>query len=187
MKHRAPGSKADIRIRMTEPLRADIESSAAREGISMNEEMVKRLERSYDWERMLDQAFELSYGPRAGLIRWLGEIVRRGGGSEALISALKQWAVPDLTTRPDGLADELVEEAGYPGDHPLMARNAAVWRERLGPEISTLAVAAYHRRIDELKQNGPRKREQPDPEIQEQWAEAFRRSGVKDDPEGGNR
>lgn len=40
--------RADIKIRMTEPLRADIERAARRQGRSMNAEMIDRLQRTFD-------------------------------------------------------------------------------------------------------------------------------------------
>jgi hypothetical protein len=53
----------DIKIRMREPLRVQIEKAAAVRGVSMNAEMINRLERSFLRGNLLREALSLRYGP----------------------------------------------------------------------------------------------------------------------------
>src|SRR5436305_1158648 len=74
-KAREASATVDIKIRMKEPLRADIERAATGKGISMNAEMVERLSRSFEHERMLDQALEWAYGRKLfALLSLLGRV-----------------------------------------------------------------------------------------------------------------
>lgn len=71
---RKQSATVDIKIRMKEPLRAEIERAAKRRGVSMNTEMVDRLEQAYRAEEALG-------GPRtAALLRALAEIGKFEGG-----------------------------------------------------------------------------------------------------------
>lgn len=47
MAKRTKNAKAEIKIRLTEPLRAKIEKAAKARGVSMNAEMIEGLERTY--------------------------------------------------------------------------------------------------------------------------------------------
>src|SRR5262245_37633013 len=55
MVRRKQAARADIKIRMKEPLRAKIEAAAKRRGVSMNAEMVSRLEQSFQKEGASDE------------------------------------------------------------------------------------------------------------------------------------
>src|SRR5262245_26020289 len=55
MVRRKQAARADIKIRMKEPLRAKIEAAAKRRGVSMNAEMVSRLEQSFQKEGVSDE------------------------------------------------------------------------------------------------------------------------------------
>src|SRR5437763_528741 len=83
-KARETSAAVDIKIRMKEPLRADIERAATEKGISMNAEMVERLSRSFEQERMLDQASEWAYGRRLfALLSLLGRVAMDTGPTAA--------------------------------------------------------------------------------------------------------
>ena len=74
MTERDDAATAEIKLRMKEPLRAKIESAARERGISMNAEMVDRLERSFERpaivKSLLGEALELSFGSKlAGLLQ----------------------------------------------------------------------------------------------------------------------
>ncbi len=77
-KGRAPSATVDIKIRMKEPLRAEIEHRAAERGISMNGEMVDRLSRSIERQHLLDEFFDLTYrDPHlVALLLMMGETMR---------------------------------------------------------------------------------------------------------------
>jgi hypothetical protein len=84
MKARKTSARADIKIRLPEPLRADIERAARERGGSMNAEMVERLSRSFE--------MDAAYGPRtAALLRLLGQIPQMLGGES------DQWLSGDYT------------------------------------------------------------------------------------------
>lgn len=59
-------SKAEIKIRLREPLRAKIERAAKRRGVSMNSEMIHRLDQSFfgDWHRAATRDFIKYLRPR---------------------------------------------------------------------------------------------------------------------------
>src|SRR5262245_31587980 len=57
MAKRSLDAKADIKIRLTEGLRRNIEKAATQNGVSMNSEMIHRLERSFSQ----DDAFGSRY------------------------------------------------------------------------------------------------------------------------------
>ena len=60
---------------------------------------------------------------------------------------MQRLAVPDMTNDPEGLANRLIWDAGY-SDSQVDADRAAEgarWRERLGPELGGLLVAANRR------------------------------------------
>ena len=92
---------AEIKLRMREPLRADIEATAKAKGISMNAEMVQRLER----ERALAAANVELYGPAgAELVRLDGSALR--GVVARATSIDSDWtagAVAIAVTRETGL------------------------------------------------------------------------------------
>ena len=73
----------DIKIRMKEPLRAQIEKAATDRGVSMNAEMVERLRASFADEkrrRGLFDALTLAYGPRtAGLALMIARAMHDAG------------------------------------------------------------------------------------------------------------
>lgn len=54
---RQPSDNVQLKLRMKEPLRAAIERSAEERGVSMNADVIDRLERSFDRERMVEHLF----------------------------------------------------------------------------------------------------------------------------------
>jgi hypothetical protein len=137
MRHREPASKADIKIRMMEPLRADIEASAQAKGVSMNVEMVDRLSKSYDRERMLDETFSLAFGERAGLARLVCDAIRRGAGTAALVELLTHVKVPDETRAPKMMVRQMISDLGFRGNsrRDLPADHDAQLRRRYGDPL----------------------------------------------------
>jgi len=70
MARRGKAAIVDIKIRMREPLRAKVEAAAKENSVSMNAEMVSRLERTFQRQdtadRFLRDFMEISYGPKLG-------------------------------------------------------------------------------------------------------------------------
>ena len=79
--------KADIKIRLTEPLRLQIEKAAKGHGVSMNAEMIERLTRSFHRDEAEDAI--------RTLMREADEAMR--GGKEA---ALRAWGFQPVGGRP---------------------------------------------------------------------------------------
>jgi hypothetical protein len=52
MPKRSLDAKADIKIRLTEGLRRNIEKAASQNGVSMNAEMIHRLDQSFEFDAM---------------------------------------------------------------------------------------------------------------------------------------
>jgi hypothetical protein len=85
---RSESATVDIKIRMKEPLRADIEDSANRRGISMNAEMVDRLTQSYRNDQSIISALDFAYGREtAGVMMLLHEVIKHTVRDAALIVA----------------------------------------------------------------------------------------------------
>ena len=57
-----------LKVRMREPLRAHLEKAAAARGISLNSEIVDRLERSADRLGLLEEILVLAYGAAGTLM-----------------------------------------------------------------------------------------------------------------------
>jgi hypothetical protein len=51
-------ANAQLKVRMKEPLRAALEKAAQERGVSLNAEIVHRLERSFDLEQRLKEAVD---------------------------------------------------------------------------------------------------------------------------------
>lgn len=77
----------DLKVRMKESLRAQIESAALNHGISMNAEAVARLEQTFRDEGLLPEILDLAYGREtAGLLILLAETVRHVGASSIFLA-----------------------------------------------------------------------------------------------------
>ena len=62
-----------LKVRMREPLRARVEEDAKRRGVSINAEIVDRLERSFDRQGLLSEVLSLEFGKElAGVLMLLG-------------------------------------------------------------------------------------------------------------------
>ena len=70
----------DLKVRLKESLRAQIEAAAREHGVSLNSETAARLERSFQDEELLPQLLEIAYGREvAGLLLALGSVMRDAG------------------------------------------------------------------------------------------------------------
>jgi hypothetical protein len=65
MTRRPKTAVAQLKVRLREPLRAQLEKSARQHGVSLNAEIAKRLDQSFEWEKafadakkMTEQGFE---------------------------------------------------------------------------------------------------------------------------------
>src|SRR5690242_18287562 len=86
---RKEASTAEIKIRMKEPIRARIERSAKRRGISMNAEMNDIFEQWYRSEDHLERSLQHMYGPQgAAILSILGEIVQAAGRDAATVAEI---------------------------------------------------------------------------------------------------
>jgi hypothetical protein len=174
-----------VTVRVTDETRARLERAASESGRSLAQEIELRLDRSLDRQGALDEAFGMTYGNRAGLVRFIGLVIRHGGGSRALIEALRRLDVPDVTTEPEALAQRLIWDAGYDDKRDkTMAARAAATREGLGPEMPALLVDAYHRLRAEIDAAPSRELPKPDPRIQALWDRAFERAEERRKGEG---
>jgi hypothetical protein len=170
------GKRSSFNTRIGSDLKTQLQLAGARAGRSLSEEIEHRLALSLEHQKALDEAFELAYGARAGLVRFLGLAIRDGGGSRALIEALRRVDVPDMTTRPEALAHRLIWGAGYDGRRdPEQAERAAKIREQLGPDMGARVIAAYYKLRADIEE-GRVGREEADPAIQEMWAQAIKRA-----------
>jgi hypothetical protein len=89
----------DLKVRMREPLRAQIEEAARDRGVSMNAEAVDRLERSFD--RASEHALDLAYGrPLAAIIELAGRLMLRVGERGAFDSTQRTDRVDDWLSDP---------------------------------------------------------------------------------------
>lgn len=77
----------DIKIRMREPLRAQIEKAAAVRGVSMNAEMINRLDRSFQRGDLLDEALSLRWGSRMAKIMQGVAVAMETVGDQAFLAA----------------------------------------------------------------------------------------------------
>jgi hypothetical protein len=70
----------DLKLRLRESLRGEIEHAASEHGVSMNQEVIDRLSRSFAGERVLDEALELAYGREAAaLMQIIGRVMNDAG------------------------------------------------------------------------------------------------------------
>ncbi|HQS15448.1 hypothetical protein [Reyranella sp.] len=75
---RKPTDKVQLKIRLQESLRAKIEKEAEGRDASLNDEIVRRLERSFEPNNILRDVLELGYGPHlAGLLQAIGDAAFR--------------------------------------------------------------------------------------------------------------
>lgn len=95
---RRPTDRVQIGLRLRESLRARLEAAAKRSDISINEEIVDRLDRSFDRQDLLVDSMVLAYGKDlAGLLMLMGKAMRDAGTSASL--ATTTGLVGDSWTR----------------------------------------------------------------------------------------
>jgi hypothetical protein len=77
MVRRAKSETVQLKVRMKEPLRAMLEKAADERGISMNTEAVDRLQRTFQNQKVLQEALDLSFGAHiSGLLMIIGDVMR---------------------------------------------------------------------------------------------------------------
>src|SRR5262249_12681449 len=101
--------KADIKIRLTEPLRLQIEKSAKAHGVSMNAEMISRLDRSFKRDETDDAIRNTMRDAKAVLNK----------GRDA---ALRDWGFQQVAGRPG----HWIETSKIADDTEMLALNPAV-------------------------------------------------------------
>jgi hypothetical protein len=194
---RAAKAMVDIKIRMREPLRAEIERAAKRRGISMNAEMNERLSASYERGRVLDEALNFAYGEDgAGLLRLLGEVVRAAPGACGLYS-YGNWLddpsayamaaqgairvlqrlqpageIKDGQHSPEHRADALLYDLGDDGSIHAgpSAERAAEMRQRLGRTLDARLVEMRRKDRAALQAGPARELPRAEPAMVESWA-----------------
>jgi hypothetical protein len=194
---------ADIKIRIREPLRAEIERAAKRRGISMNAEMNERLSASYERGRVLDEALNFAYGEDgAGLLRLLGEVIRDAPGACGL-SSHSNWLddpsayamaaqgairvlqrlqpageIKEGQHSPEHRADALLYDLGDDGSIHAgpPAERAAEMRQRLGRTLDARLVEMRRKDRAALQAGPPRELPQADPAIAESWNRALEKA-----------
>ena len=97
MAKRKQSAKVDLTLRIKEPLRADLAKTAKQRGVSMNAEIVNRLERSSHNQSLLNEVLDLEYGKRlAGFLLLVGRAMNEAGMHSALydtktLEGAKNW------------------------------------------------------------------------------------------------
>jgi hypothetical protein len=77
MVRRAKTETVQLKVRMKEPLRAMLEKAADERGISMNTEAVDRLQRTFQNQKVLQEALDLSFGPSiSAMLIEIGDVMR---------------------------------------------------------------------------------------------------------------
>jgi len=145
---RKDSATVDIKIRMKEPLRRKIEKSADHRGVSMNAEMVDRLEHSFVADDYLEQANDRTYGRwLAGALMLIGRVMKDAGtlagfSAERNLAGVNDWMSSpyafDQAVRAALLALEGLRPDGDPRP-PKGGDDAAVLGERLA-QAALLAV-----------------------------------------------
>jgi hypothetical protein len=123
MAKRKESATVDIKIRMKEPLRAEIEKAATRRGVSMNAEMVDRLERSFSDEAWASHVFEARYGKQlAGVLEMVGRAMHETGthvgfAATGTLEGATNWLdEPYAFDQAVKAAGEILEALRPPGD-----------------------------------------------------------------------
>ena len=90
-----------IKVRMREPLRAHLEQAAKRRGVSLNNEIVDRLETSRERVGLLEEVLAIAYGPVWGAFfadaHRNGVLVFRNQDKATILAALTKFidALPE--------------------------------------------------------------------------------------------
>jgi hypothetical protein len=88
-------AKTDRKLRLPETLRTEIEAAAIGRGVSMNSEMVHRLERSFSQQDILEPALALAYGEKFARLLLILARVMSGTGRRALFEQREFRDEPD--------------------------------------------------------------------------------------------
>lgn len=92
---RRPTDRVQIGLRLRESLRARLESAAKRSDISINEEIVDRLDRSFDRQDLLVDSMVLAYGKElAGLLMLMGRAMSNAGSAARLATSESRGDAP---------------------------------------------------------------------------------------------
>ena len=87
MAQRGKAARAQVPLRIPETLRARIESSAKESSRSMNAEIVKRIERSFERQDLVEEVLEATYGRQlAGLLMILGRSMKDVGAHAGFVA-----------------------------------------------------------------------------------------------------
>jgi Arc-like DNA binding dprotein len=113
MAARDKATTVQLKVRMKEPLRAKLEEMAHRHGISMNAEIVARLEQSFEHQQRLEDVFGGILVYR--LVRMVGAIMDSAGSTALLYRPSSRVAEdPDLRWGGDPYAyDQALQAAIY--------------------------------------------------------------------------
>jgi|GraSoiStandDraft_4_1057263.scaffolds.fasta_scaffold82822_3 hypothetical protein len=156
-KARDMSAMVDIKIRMREPLRAEIEQSASSRGVSMNTEMVDRLAASFNRQRT-GEALDFSHGGRlAGSVQIIAKVIEFAAHEALLLSPDgrgKDWLsepyVFDQVAKALGRVIEGLRPVGDPAPPTLTDANRDDWHgvdlspiaERIGERASATVLDA---------------------------------------------
>lgn len=130
---RKQSQTVQLKLRMKEPLRAAVEKSAKKRGVSLNTELVDRIERSFEQDRHLDQALG---GPE---MRRTAELMISAFGHNGNLMAAA-LGHPEWTAA-EWMADESCYRAAVLGvvEALLVARPNAGWdRPQVGREVEAV-------------------------------------------------
>jgi hypothetical protein len=142
---RTDASTAEIKIRMKEPLRAQIEREAEIRGVSMNAEMIARLEHSYHKDESLDAALAFAYGEEtAALLLVIAKVMEQAEAECSWVCRLARgeargayWAADPYFFDQTALAiNRAFEALRPPGDPSGPARDDG------GADLSAVASTA---------------------------------------------
>jgi hypothetical protein len=165
MVRRAKSETVQLKVRMKEPLRAMLEKAADERGISMNTEAVDRLQRTFQNQKVLQEALDLSFGPSiSGLLMVIGDVMRTTAQTVSFAStgdpSIENWSEDPLVFDEvaKAVATVLAESRPVGEIVPLSKKEAA---ERItaadiaqGIAIKRVAEIARNRKNPPLKNKG---------------------------------
>jgi hypothetical protein len=139
MDERSESDTVQLKVRMKEPLRAALEEAARQRGVSLNSEVVRRLERSFEQEQRLEDVFggidvyrlmrviaaimdsagstALLYKPPPGFVdareaRWPADPYAYDQALQAGVHALEALRPPGDPNAPSGIGSMVASNVG---------------------------------------------------------------------------
>ena len=144
---RDPTDTVDVRVRVREPVRAALEAAAQARGISVNAEVVGRLEGTFSVEALLPQALDLQFGRETGAVLTLiGHAIRHTVRSSTIVNSAP--AADDAWLDDAWLFEQAVKAVGVILEELRPAGKATP--PRFIEKLKTVLPKSAHAGLDEL-------------------------------------